>query len=155
MNITKYIEKSLDYIGYTGPIITFAITSVYLLFISKYVYLIFFCGGFWINILLNHELKNWIREPRPNKPIPYIDNSFEGAHIYGMPSGHAQMCLYNIGFLFFVSSNNWILAISILISILTLFQRWKFRRHTIKQLCVGSLIGFGLSFAVYYLLLNF
>lgn len=154
MNILTYITNSLDYIGHNGPIITFLITSFYLLFISKYIDLSFFLGGFLLNLLINNELKKWIREPRPNKPIPYIDNKFKGAQIYGMPSGHAQMCFYNIGFLYWISSNIWLFAVSLLISVLTLFQRWKFRRHTIEQLFAGSLVGLSFSYIVYKPLKN-
>jgi len=150
-------ENVFDYIGHYGPIITFAITCFYLLFVNKHLYFIVFLGGFWVNLIINNLLKSVIREPRPSRQIPYIDNVFTGAQIYGMPSGHAQMCFYNFGFLYCIIAsvnkyNNQLLVLlstSLFISIITLYQRFKFRRHTIKQLFVGSLVGFFTGFGIY------
>ena len=155
------LENATDYIGQIGPNITFAINCLFLLFINKHTYLILFLGGFWLNLFINNELKLIIREPRPSNPVPYIDPPFTGAHIYGMPSGHAQVCFYNFAFLFLlinwiIKKNAWfyntILSTSFVVCILTIFQRWKFRRHTIQQLAVGSLIGSFLGYGTYFVL---
>ena len=68
---------------------------------------------------------------------------YDGSQNYGMPSGHAQLCFYSIAFLFAIipKRHYWVLIVLIIIGILTLIQRWKFRRHTIKQLFAGSLVG--------------
>lgn len=135
----------LDYIGHTGPYITFIITSLYLLFISNYLFLAIYSVGVLCNLQIIAILKNWIREPRPKNPVPYIDHAFVGPHVYGMPSGHAEICFFNITFLwltlFYRPKIWWILYISVGITLLTLYQRWKYRRHTIEQLAVGSLVG--------------
>ena len=135
----------LDYMGHTGPYTTFFITFVYLLVISKTRFLIIYVVGALCNMKINTILKGWIREPRPKNQIPYIDHEFTGAHVYGMPSGHAQLCLFNVTFLWLSLIQRpkmwWILYISLGISILTLYQRWKYRRHTIEQLTAGSLVG--------------
>jgi membrane-associated phospholipid phosphatase len=152
MNI---FENSFDYIGHNGPIITFVITCFYLIVINKHLYLIVFLGGFWFNLIMNDVSKSVIREPRPTGQIPYyIKEDFKGSQIYGMPSGHAQICFYNLGFLNFVKSTtykftNITLLISLIVSLTTLYQRFKYRRHTIQQLFVGSLFGFFISFGIY------
>ena len=145
----KFVVDVFDYIGHNGPIITFAITCLYLLFVNKHLYFIVFLGGFWVNLIINNVLKSTIREPRPSRQVPYIDNDFKGAQIYGMPSGHAQMCFYNFGFLYCVNKyENWTLLTSLFISLTTLYQRYKFRRHTIPQLFVGTLVGFFIGYLI-------
>lgn len=153
----KYIENATDYIGHHGPIIICIITSAYLLYVAKYIYFGIFCVGFYLNMCINSVLKDWIKQPRPSNQVPYIDDAFKGAHIYGMPSGHAEMCFYSIVFLWLALSSSLkqfskmygILILSIAISMMTLYQRWKFRRHTIEQLAVGSFVGGIVGYSMY------
>jgi len=147
----EYITFVFDYIGHMGPIITFSIASIFILVSKKYMLLLLFLLGSFFNLFVNDQLKSWIREPRPTHPKRFIDNKFTGAQVYGMPSGHAQICFYNIAFLWNIVSKThvWVLVISICISILTLIQRWKFRRHTIEQLGAGSLVGSLIGYGIY------
>jgi len=157
MKLIENIIGATDYIGQMGPNITFVINCFVLLYLSEHIYLIVFLGGFWLNLIINNELKSIIREPRPSNPVPYIDSAFTGAHIYGMPSGHAQTCFYNFAFLFLtfvlVKRNLWwyntVLITSFAVCIITLYQRWKYRRHTIQQLAVGSLLGSFVGYTTY------
>jgi membrane-associated phospholipid phosphatase len=73
-----------------------------------------------------------------------IDDSsmYVGAEQYGFPSGHAQLVFYAISFFYFANkkiSRTWIICL--LIGLLTIYQRLKYRRHTVEQLLAGTLIG--------------
>ena len=109
-----------------------------------------------MNEFINRFIKSYFREPRPNNTIifnDYIFNSFDkytGEHEFGMPSGHAQSIFYSVSFLYLTTKSQPLLFISLFISALTLYQRWKYRNHTIKQLVVGSIIGTIYGIVVYY-----
>ena len=94
-----------DHIGYYGPIIFIFINILSLWKRMPYLYsYIFF---FIIDDFINRILKLSFREPRPNNQIHY-DKHFDkyiGAHIYGMPSGHAQSIFYSISFLYLATKS--------------------------------------------------
>lgn len=134
------MDSIIDYIGYQGPIITSFITFFSLL--GKPPFLLIFLLGSILNNSLNSELKLIIKEPRPKNPLPYIDdNLMKGAHVYGMPSGHAQTTSFAVTFLILTKRPIHLIIPSIFIGTLTLIQRWKYRRHSIEQLAVGSIVG--------------
>ena len=137
------IITPLDYIGFYGPKILFA-SSAYLLWDQR-PYLIMYVLGMILNILLNFFLKSIIKEARPQKQIEFLDDdSLKGVNEYGMPSGHAQTSFYSIAYLLCVKSyvRDCLLIFSLFfIGTLTLYQRIKFGRHTIKQVLVGVLVG--------------
>ena len=58
-----------------------------------------------------------------------------------MPSGHAQTVFYPLIYLYLVKQNMYLLFIESFVAILTVYQRWNYRRHTPKQLLIGSIIG--------------
>ncbi len=109
-----------------------------------------------INEFINRILKSSFREPRPKNTIvfnDYIFNSFDkytGSQIYGMPSGHAQSIFYSISFLYLTTKSPILLIISLFIAALTLYQRWKYRNHTVAQLVMGSIVGTLFGSIVYY-----
>jgi membrane-associated phospholipid phosphatase len=123
----------IDFIGYNGPIITFIIGFVYLL--KRPPYLIVYLVFTFINQFIIRLLKGLIREPRP-----ILHNKIDEEK-YGMPSGHAEHIFYFITFTYLVNESIIILLLELFISFLTLYQRWKSKNHTIKQLIVGSLLG--------------
>jgi hypothetical protein len=58
-----------------------------------------------------------------------------------MPSFHAQTIFYALTFFYQVKKSvKWTLIMGF-ISILTLFQRWEYKNHTIEQLAAGSFVG--------------
>lgn len=161
MNI---FENIVDHIAYKGPIIITIITALQL--INQLPYLMSFVIFNFINIKLNEFLKICFREPRPEK-INLVDENqkysiitlFHGktgsphvnsAHVYGMPSGHAQSGGFALGFLWFVKRMNPVFMLVCFLYVMTLFQRWITKRHTIQQLFVGFLVGFGFSGLAYY-----
>ena len=139
-----------DHIGFYGPIIFIGINifSLWKRMPYLYSYIIFYI----INDFINRILKSSFREPRPNNQIHYDKRSdkYIGEHIYGMPSGHAQSVFYSISFLYLVTKSVILLIISLFIAALTLYQRWKYRNHTVKQLVMGSIVGTLFGSSVYY-----
>ena len=130
----------IDAIGYYGPVILFALTFFYL--IKRPPYIMVFIIGSIANTFLNRALKSTWREPRPRGQIDFIDhNHLTGAEQYGLPSGHAQASFFALAFLFFSNGPQTVLYIMAFLCAMTLYQRWKYRRHTVKQLALGSLIG--------------
>lgn len=126
----------IDIIGMSGPLILFII-SIMNLWKQKYIYgyLLFYI----VNTFINNILKNSIKEPRPNNTI--IKEQYTEIHKYGMPSYHAQSVVFSLVFLYLVNKSIFLLLIEIFIVIITLYQRWFYRHHTIEQLSVGSFIG--------------
>ena len=136
----------IDYIGHYGPPILFVLTF-YSLF-HRNIYMFVFLFGTLINCWINMLLKQVFREPRPQNPIAFVDsNDLIGNNYYGLPSGHAQSVFFSLTFLYQVMkpvsnyTTIFILYIMSCISIITLYQRWKYRRHTIKQLLFGAIVG--------------
>jgi membrane-associated phospholipid phosphatase len=92
-----------------------------------------------------------IKEDRPKNPLSYIDDDLiKGSQIYGMPSGHAQIISFAITFLILTNNSKYLIIPSIFIGILTLIQRWKYRRHSIEQLLAGSFVGSFFSYITFY-----
>jgi membrane-associated phospholipid phosphatase len=140
----------LDVIGYYGPIILFSMTFYSL--IERTPYLLVFTIGSVLNTFLNTLLKTIFREPRPKGQIPFIDHDdLIGAQQYGFPSGHAQASFYSLAFLFFSNGPISVIYFMAVITFLTLYQRWKYRRHSLKQLAFGSLIGGSFAWVLVYL----
>jgi dolichyldiphosphatase len=146
----NFIKDNLDYIGFIGPIITTIITAISLF--EKPPYLFSFIFGSLLNNSLNELLKVWIKEPRPKNPSNYIDNTnITGPHKYGMPSGHAQITAFTTIFLILTKGPlTWIL-LSIFIYFLTIYQRWSFRRHTLEQLFIGTIIGGLFGYIIFWI----
>jgi membrane-associated phospholipid phosphatase len=158
------IENIVDHIAYKGPRIITIITALQLM--NQLPYMMSFIIFGFINIKLNEFLKICFREPRPEK-INLVKESqkysivtlfhnksgssqVSSAHIYGMPSGHAQTGAYALGFLWFVKRMNPVFLLSCFLYVMTLIQRWTTKRHTIMQLFVGFFVGFGFSGLTYY-----
>jgi membrane-associated phospholipid phosphatase len=143
-----------DYIGHYGPPILFAVTFYYLF--NRHIYVFVFLFGSLINSLLNMLLKRVFREPRPNHPLLFIDsNDLTGNNYYGLPSGHAQSVMFSLTFIYLTKNtdSNFIMTFYTMscIAVLTLYQRWKYNRHTIKQLLVGSVIGFFFAWTLVFI----
>jgi membrane-associated phospholipid phosphatase len=133
-----------DLIGHYGPVISFALTFYNI--IHQIPYLTAFVFGSILNVILNMYLKTTIREPRPENQIEYIDynetyNDLTGFNEFGMPSGHAQTVMFAVVFLFLVKGPSAFTYAILFIAGLTIYQRWKYNRHTVRQLIIGSVVG--------------
>jgi membrane-associated phospholipid phosphatase len=145
------MEKIIDRIGFYGPTINFIIGFISLLKQPKYLsgYLVF--TG--INSIMNIVLKTTFKEARPSGGIPLYDGEEEyyNRYKYGMPSGHAQSVFFALTYLYLVKHSIYSLLLELCVALITCYQRWKYRRHTISQIIVGSLVGIlfgGLSFSL-------
>lgn len=145
------MEKIIDRIGFYGPTINFIIGFISLLKQPKYLsgYLVF--TG--INYILNGVFKTTFKEARPSGGIPLYhgENEYYIRDKYGMPSGHTQSVFFALTYLYLVKHSIYSLIIELCVAMITCYQRWKYRRHTISQIIVGSLIGIlfgGLSFSL-------
>ena len=72
------------------------------------------------------------------------------SHIYGMPSGHAQTCAFALGFLYFVQKMTPMFMVACFVFVITLYQRWGTKKHTMFQLLIGSFVGFIFAGFAYY-----
>ena len=134
------MEKILDIVGFFGPLINFCISFVCLW--NQKIYLWFYLVFYLMNSFINKLFKTIIREPRPTGGKSLISiEKYDGIEEYGMPSGHAQSSMFSLTYLYLVKQSPSWLLIELFIAILTLYQRWNYRRHTIQQLFVGSVVG--------------
>ena len=141
-----------DYIGLFSPIILF-ILSVFFLRNMK-IYLQYFVFGFILNNILNILLKLAIKEPRPSDDekiieIAVVNGVRVGFDKFGMPSGHAQNCGYCLAFITFALNSPFITGFYIIISGISLFQRYLYNNHTFLQLIVGFILGLGFGHLLY------
>jgi membrane-associated phospholipid phosphatase len=144
----------LDYIGFSAPYLLLLV-SIYLLS-SKTYYLIYYIIGFGFNILLNLILKGIIQQPRPTEDLKLINIAKNNGKrisfdVYGMPSGHAQLCFYSTVFIYLVFKNTNITIFYIIISLITMYQRLKYKNHTLLQVIIGALVGGLFSYLVFEL----
>ena len=137
-----------DKVGYLGPVILLIITIILLRY--RHIYLISYIVFLYLNSGLNKLLKNIIKEPRPKKQIFKFLEEFHGSDIYGMPSGHAQSVAFTIIYSYLTIQSDFTTIIFLFIGLLTLYQRYKYGRHTINQLIAGFIIGLIFGMIVYY-----
>jgi len=156
INYSEIIIKIIDTIGYFGPQIL-AVISVFLL-MNKTTLLTIYFIGFIINSFLNIILKGVIKEPRPSEDKHlfniWLNNEMKtDRHWYdrfGMPSGHAESVFYSTVFIFLALKNVNLTVLYLIISANTLYQRVKYKNHTVSQVIVGSIIGAVLASFFYY-----
>jgi membrane-associated phospholipid phosphatase len=144
----------IDYIGLYAPIILFILSIFFLRNTTKY--LSFFIIGFIFNNILNIILKLFIKEPRPTTDQKAIEiGVVNGARIgfdkFGMPSGHAQNCGYCLAFIIMTLNNAFITTLYLVVSVISLFQRYLYNNHTILQLIIGLIVGTFFGYFIYIL----
>ena len=144
----------LNYIGLFAPIILFFLTLYLLRNLTNFLY--FFLQGFIFNNILNILLKLFFKEPRPSNKMQIqklaIANEFPlNFNNYGMPSGHAENCGFFLSYCILVFQNDYITVLYLIITLITLLQRFVNKNHTILQLCVGFLLGIFIGYLTYLL----
>lgn len=141
----------LDVLGYYGPTIMVAAN------IWELRYRIFHVGLFiayvLFTILITKGLKGIIQEPRPTADPTNSEwmhsMKYVGVEKYGMPSGHSTLMFFSLFYLWWYTKNVWYMIFGSFLAALTLYQRFKYKKHTISQLAAGALLGFGLSYVAY------
>ena len=147
--ITRY-EKIFDIIFYQGFFILFIINTILLW--NQPVTLTIYYMFYIFNNILNEILKLLIKQPRPKnyqKNLETFSFDYKGIHEYGMPSGHSQSSFFSLVFLTLVLKSPFIFLIEFIICLLTIYQRWKNKKHTIQQLFIGSIIGSFIAYCAY------
>lgn len=134
-------------VGYLAPLLLLALTVSWLR--ARPAFLAYYLGGWALNAVLNVALKLATREPRPaaqsrgvQLAVQYDLLPLSWEH-YGMPSGHAQSCMYSWVWL------AWALPLSAAVpsvmatwlTLLCLWQRHATRQHSAFQLLVGACVG--------------
>ena len=156
MNI---ITNLIYEIGNYGPIILFFI-SLFLLS-EKQNLLFYYVVGIFINTIINLILKISLQQPRPSEDPKIFNLALKKGKyfflnnnipfdIFGMPSEHAQSCVFSTTFVFLSIKKYNSLIIYLLLSFTTMYQRVKYNFHTIFQIIVGSIVGFLLGSLFYY-----
>ena len=137
-------------IGGNGPLILMFL-SIFLLY-DKGNLLFYYIIGFILDQIFNPILKGIIKEPRPcfntkefnlalknNKRFLFKDGL--PFYLFGMPSGHASSVIFSTIFVYLaLRKTNW-LYVYLLISAITISQRFVYNYHTIYQLIVGVFVG--------------
>ena len=167
IKINTILLNGISSIGYHGPNILLVLIIFFITFprmiISVaipitiiplvYVYIVL-----WqmISHLLNIIIKNTLKAPRPDskheefKSInPCLRNYLTIHRHYGMPSGHAQSVCSQLVFIALFFNNPILTILAACQTIITLWQRYYDKRHSIKQLLVGSIIGIGMGYIFY------
>jgi membrane-associated phospholipid phosphatase len=144
------IEKVLDSVGFFAPFLLIISTVLLLWSSDKSTYLVLYLVGVVFNSLVNIILKALFQQPRPQEDKKMFHTGKRMAYDkYGMPSGHAQSTLYSTIFVHFVLKNGWITAAYLCISLISLFQRFKYKNHTILQLILGAMVGSVVGYTVF------
>jgi len=145
-----------DYIGYFGPHILLVASIILLRNKSTLLYIYFI--GLFANSIINYVLKGLIKEPRPSDDVHVFNMELNSEVIsgrrmgfdrFGMPSAHAQSVFFSLVFIYLALKNTKITLIYLLICLTTLYQRVKYKNHTILQVIIGSVAGSLIAFAFY------
>ena len=139
---------TFDIIGLFGPIILFLV-NIWQLW-GNGIYWTVNIIIFGVNLFINNILKLWIKQPRPVGGREMFNaEGTTGIDQYGMPSAHSQTTVCPLIFLYLVKQSFMWLISGIFITTLTIYQRWKYRKHTLEQLWVGAVVGFLVAYIGY------
>jgi membrane-associated phospholipid phosphatase len=104
--------------------------------------------------VINIVLKLLIKEPRPTKDqraieIGVVNGARIGFDKFGMPSGHAQNCAFCLSYITFALNDPTVSILYVVLTTISVSQRYLNNNHTLLQLLVGSLIGIGFGYQMY------
>jgi membrane-associated phospholipid phosphatase len=151
LNTYQKSNHIVDTIGYIGPLLL-AFENTYILW-NRRLYLIGYLIAGMLNTIINKILKGIFREPRPIGGVNIFDTELHyGPDIYGMPSGHAQTVAFSTVYLYMANQQTIILVFNMGILLLTAFQRWNYKKHTINQLLIGSIIGSIIAYSFFHMI---
>jgi membrane-associated phospholipid phosphatase len=155
------MNKYLSIIGYQGPN-TLLLLILFMIATSKTEKdPLYFCALIvawqFASHLLNVAIKLVLKAPRPDShkdpQFPHLKPTLKNFLIihrnYGMPSGHAQAVISELTFIAMYFQKPLFTAIAAAQAALTLYQRYTTRRHSLKQLLMGSLLGIAVGVVGY------
>lgn len=152
------IEDIFNFIGGYGPFMMIIISLFLLRHLANYRFI--YIMGTIFSLFINFILKALIKKPRPNIDEKTYKTAINNSSrfifkkglphdIFGMPSGHSQGCWFTTIFVFMVLKDYQILALFVVWSIVTMFQRVYFGWHTVFQVIVGGVVGGVLGYIIY------
>ena len=154
------MNKILAYMGVYGPLLNLMIYTLVEIFniLNVEISLTYFIMSLFLQVvspIINHILKKLINQPRPNgtKNIDKYEKLLDKGSL-GMPSGHAQMHSSIITLAYYSNFPFYIICVMILLLIISLIQRFTYKKHTISQLFFGMTIGFILTHVYWYFILK-
>jgi len=141
----------IDSISFVSPYL-FLFLSCFLLFQNKLLLSAYLIGHFSVQFIFA-LLRIIIKQPRPenNTPFEFMGHTIK-TDKYGMPSGHIGVDFYSTTFIYLFLQNYWITTFYLIISLMTIEERLRYKNHTFSQVLVGALLGifFGYSISVIY-----
>jgi membrane-associated phospholipid phosphatase len=156
------MNKYIYFLGYQGPNTLLAVIVIMLYLQGETNPYAYGAVLVWklVNHLINITIKNSLKAPRPDSHKdpnfsnlkPTLKNFFTVHQNFGMPSGHAQDVIGELTFIGLYFQKPWVTLLATAQAALTLWHRYESHRHSIKQLFVGSTLGFiaGLVFYQIY-----
>ena len=144
----KYFDlltNILDQLGFYGPFLIILLCSVSLWGQNKFLFLYLIFS--FVNIYFNRGLKMIFQEPRPKgfadeKNVTKDLEFYKNGDQYGMPSGHSNLSFYSIAYSYLVKKQiNSYFLMEMTLALVTLAQRFKYKKHTLTQLFVGAIVG--------------
>ena len=145
------LHNIISQIGYFGPYTLIIFTIILMILCNVYTYDYFIILGVWqlLSFWINGILKNTIKQPRPKgmRDANFLDK--KDSLQYGMPSGHAQVVIGFLSFLTLEFQNAFVIIFALLQSVITLWQRFVYNKHTFSQLLAGSAIGSALGYVLH------
>jgi len=139
----QLLEKATAYVGVFGPVVVAALIITDLIIAGTgWQQLVWLAIWQPLSVMLNLLLKEMFNQERPSgaRHINSLERSID-AGSKGMPSGHAQMVGSEVVFSRLVGASVWVQAVAIAQAIVTVWQRYTYRKHTIAQLFVGFIVG--------------
>jgi len=137
------LGKATAYAGVFGPLVVAALIVADLVMAGAgWQQLVWLAVWQPLSVMLNLLLKEVFNQERPKgaKHINTLERSID-AGSKGMPSGHAQMIGSEVVFARLAGTSEWVQAIAVVQSLVTIWQRYAYRKHTIAQLFVGFIVG--------------
>ena len=127
-----------------------------LLLQSKTRYLQVYIVGLILNTVLNAILKYAIKDPRPSTNVHILEiaianHRFVDFNNFGMPSGHAPNCGFNLAFITLVFNSPFISGLYLVLTCISIYQRYEYLEHSLLQLFVGLFIGLSVGYIFYYI----
>jgi membrane-associated phospholipid phosphatase len=161
-NWTNILHIVINFIYYIGEYMDFIIIFLGLLTLrNNCLLIIFYLAGVGCCIILNYILKIIIQIPRPcinqdffnmllkNKE-KFVSRNGKKYNIYGMPSGHLQLCGYTLVFISLFIKNYLVSLMYLFVALLTMYQRVIYEHNSVLQVIIGVLVGGVLGVGMYY-----
>lgn len=164
---TNIYQIVINLIYYFGEYMDNAIICLGLLSLRNncLIIIIIYLIGVGLCVTLNYILKKIIRLPRPcinqqlfdillKNDVEFVSCNEKKYHIYGMPSGHSQLCGYTLVFISMFLKNHLVTGLYLFVTLLTMYQRVIYDHQSILQVIIGVVIGCVIGLGIYNLTKN-